>query len=203
MAVVEGDTDRPVAHKLAQDAGFDLSAKDVIDSGGKSQLDLRVHGYNRAARGSPWFVLRDLDSDERCAGRVVADLIGRPARWMSFRLAIREVESWLLADQEAIAEFLGIDPRQVPTDPDAEANPKQALVDLARRSPSASLRQGMVPRPGEARSVGPLYAFNVIQFGTSTWDVGRAAQRSDSLRRARVALKKLARRWKAYAGDRG
>ena len=77
---VEGDTDIPIVEKLAADAGMTLL--DVIDENGVDQLDLNVRGYNAAAKGSPWLVLRDVDADPRCPGDIIRALMAnQPIGW--------------------------------------------------------------------------------------------------------------------------
>jgi hypothetical protein len=48
--------------------------------------------------------------------RSIADWLPQPAQLMCFRVAVRELESWLLADAEALAAFSrhpqDLDPRQ-------------------------------------------------------------------------------------------
>ncbi|MEP7012069.1 MAG: hypothetical protein ABJC13_17225 [Acidobacteriota bacterium] len=51
--------------KLARDAGLELYAE--IDAAGKNTIDAEIAGYNLAAQGSPWFILRDPDQDARYA----------------------------------------------------------------------------------------------------------------------------------------
>jgi hypothetical protein len=76
----------------------------------------------------------------------------------------------------------------------------RSLLRLARRAP-ASMRRKLLPSPGAAVSVGPLYEATLIEFGERAWDLARAARRSPSLQRARRALKRLARDWRAFVGD--
>jgi hypothetical protein len=76
--------------------------------GGFGYLRRTINGWNAAARGKPFVVLTDLD-DAPCP----ADLIGR---WLTsaqnpnliFRVAVREVEAWLLADFNNLATFLRV-----------------------------------------------------------------------------------------------
>jgi hypothetical protein len=126
----------------------------------------------------------------------------KPSPWMCFRLAVRATESWLMADAAALASFLTVDERWVPTEPDSILNPKVALVDLARRSRKAQVRREMTPPQGASVSVGPLYAANIINFAMNHWSLERACKRSDSLRRARKALRDLGSRWRHYVGIR-
>lgn len=194
--VVEGDTDLPVVRKLALDAGLEISVE--IDCGGKARLDEDLPGYNDAAQGWPWFVLRDLDHDAPCAGDFVRALRFSPSRWMCFRIAVRELEAWLLADVEGLAGFLEVQEAWIPLEPDSEADPTAVLVNLARRSRRSSIRRAMVPAAQTSAVVGPLYEAKIIEFGERYWDLARACRRSESLRRARRAVRELSSNWRKY-----
>lgn len=194
--VFEGDTDLPVVRKLARDARLTITLE--LDCSGKSQLDLDLDGFNSAAKGSPWFVLRDLDEDADCAPTFLAGLGFEPSRFCCFRLAVRELESWLLADSVGIARFLEIPESLVPLDPDSEPDPTRTLVRLAQRSPRSSVRRAMAPAPGSRSVVGPLYETWIIEFGSRHWNLHRAAKRSESLRKARRALRNLGKEWRNH-----
>jgi hypothetical protein len=197
VAAYEGDTDLPVVQKLLADAGLELAAS--IDCGGKDQLDSQLAAYDAAAQGSPWFVLRDLDTDAPCAPALLEDMQVVPATWMCFRVAVRELEAWLLADHEAVSAYFRVDARRIPDDPDGVPDPTAVLVALARKSKRVAIRRAMVPAPGTSVAVGPLYEAMLVEFGRRHWDLGRACARSASLRSARCALNGLARRWRAAA----
>lgn len=191
---VEGDTDLPIARKLARDAGLEIYLE--LDLAGKSQLDIHLTSYNDAAKGAPWFVLRDLDHDAACAKLLLDGYRFRPSRWMCFRVAVRALESWLLADADAVAEFFGVKKRNVPVDPDGEPNPTLSLVNLSRTSHKRTIREAMVPPEGFATPVGPLYEATIIRFSTGPWNLERACLRSPSLSKARLALRSLGARWR-------
>ena len=113
---------------------------------------------------------------------------------MSFRVAVREVESWLLADREGIAAFLGVRVAIVPAEPDSLLEPKETMVNLARRSSRSRIRSDLVPRPGSGRSTGPLYNATLINFvsdGITGWRPDVAMRTSPSLQKARNALEGL------------
>jgi hypothetical protein len=195
LAVVyEGDTDLPFVRKLALQAEFDVGL--ALDMSGKGRLDKEFNGFNDAAQGSPWLVLRDLDDDAACAPDFLRTKGWAAAEWMSVRLAVREVESWLLADREGVASFFGVRKSDLPMDTDALPDPTKALVDLCRRSRKPGMRRAMVPDSGRV-TVGRLYEAMVIEFGSEVWDVSRAAAHSESLRRAVRNLRALQRRWEA------
>ncbi|MBI5498639.1 MAG: hypothetical protein HY907_00225 [Deltaproteobacteria bacterium] len=200
LVAFEGDTDLPVVRKLARDAG--LTVVREIDCGGKHRLDADLPGYNDAAQGSPWFVLRDLDHDAECAPEWLRRCGFSARTWMCLRLAVRELESWLLADAVAMASFLQVDSVRIPTDPDGLADPTRTLVDLARQSRRHAIRRQMVPGPGDHVAVGPLYEAKLIEFGELHWSLSRACGRSPSLRDARAALRRLGHRWRHHVEGR-
>ncbi len=199
--VVEGDTDLPVARKLVRDAGLDVALE--LDCAGKSQLDEHLSGYNAAAQGSPWFVLRDLNGDALCAAALLEQRRFKPSQWMCFRIAVREMEAWLLADAHEFSAFFDVEETLVPGDPDAEADPTTVIVNLARKSRSGAIRRALVPPPGSSTVVGPLYEAKIIEFGERHWNLARAARRSESLRRARKALRGLGVAWRKFARGPG
>ena len=74
--------------------------------GGFGYLRRTIVGWNRAARGIPFVVLADLDDGECPAGLVADWLAASQHPNLLFRIAVREVESWLLANQGPFRGFL-------------------------------------------------------------------------------------------------
>ena len=191
-AAVEGLVDEAVVRKLIAHAG--ATPGPVYGKQGKSLLRQKIAGYNNAARRAPWMVLVDLDHDEVCAPPLRDAWLPQPAERLCFRVAVREVEAWLLADTQRLAAFLGVSPARVPADPERLDDPKTAMVNLARSSRRRAIQEDMVPREGSGRQVGPAYSSRLIEFASSSWRPDVAARRSDSLRRAIDCLRRLARR---------
>ena len=181
---VEGDTDAPVAERII--ASVKRVPLQTLVAGGKSRLDPKLPGYNVAASLSPWLVLRDLDTDAACAGELVRILLNGAtlATGMALRVPVRSVEAWLLADHDGLARFFALRVGGLPQHPDTLDQPKRALIDLCRGSRSRQVRDGMVPRIGSGRDVGPLYVALVSEFARDHWDLERARVVSPSLERA-------------------
>jgi hypothetical protein len=190
-AAVEGIVDEAVALRLIAHA--DATPGDVYGRQGKSFLRQRIAGYNNAAKRMPWIVLVDLDRDSDCAPPLRKAWLPQPAPYLCFRVAVREVEAWLLADGERLASFLGVARSSLPSDPERLGDPKATMVSLARASRSGDIRQDMVPRLGSGRQVGPAYSSRLIQFASALWRPEVAAGRSDSLKRPMRSLKRLVR----------
>jgi hypothetical protein len=186
---VEGKHDEPVARRIIAHLGLETAA--VYIAGGKAPLDAKLGGYNNAAKGAPWLVLRDFDHDAPCASALLTTKLPSPARLMRLRFPVRAVESWLLADTERISAFLSVAVGRVPELPDLEAHPKQTLVNLARRSRKRAIREDMVPAEGTSAIVGPGYTSRLIEYASTHWRPAIAARRSPSLARCIAALETL------------
>lgn len=158
---------------------------------GKPFLKDRIDGYNSAARHAPWVVLIDLDTEEDCAPPIRATWLPHPVPQMCFRVAVRAVEAWLMADAEALARFLRIARGRIAADPESLERPKQAMVNLARQSRSGDIRQDLVPRESSGRTEGPAYTSRLIEYATDLWRPDVAEARADSLRRTVACLRRL------------
>jgi hypothetical protein len=188
-AAVEGIVDEAVVRRLIAWAGGHPGS--VYGKKGKPALRQNINGYNKAARHTPWVVLVDLNSDADCAPTLRQDWLPAPAPRLCFRVAIRQVEAWLMADAETLATYLSVRRHTIPADPEALLNAKAEMVNIARRSRCSAIRQDMVPRQGSARAVGPAYSSRLIEYAERHWRPEVAAQRADSLRRAIDCLRHI------------
>jgi hypothetical protein len=132
----------------------------------------------------------DLDNDA-CAPHLRSDLLPQQAARMCFRVAIREIEAWLLADRERISRFLSVARTRISTTPDDLDDPKRALVEAARRSRSRAMREDIVPADRSGRTVGRAYSARMTEFVMSEWRPEVAAGSSSSLARCLSRLTEL------------
>jgi len=177
---------------LIEDAGGALGA--VHGRQGKAYLRRQLSGFNRAAQFGPWFVLVDLDQDRSCAVELREDWLPQPSPNMLFRVAVHEVEGWLMGDAERLSHFLGVRRSQINSNPEALLRPKAMLVDLSRTSRRRDIRSDLVPRDGSGRTVGPAYSSRLTEFvldRSSGWRPQVAAATCESLDRTLRSLKSL------------
>ena len=186
-AAVEGLLDEAVICRLITYVG--CAPGTVYVKNGKGALRQKLAAYNRAAQNSPWVILVDLDNDYVCAPALRRAWLPNPAP--RFRVAVREVEAWLMADSETLANFLDVSQSKIPANPEAVSDAKLAMVNLARTSRRRDIQEDMPPRPGSGRAVGPAYTSRLIEYTNWHWRPGVAAQRADSLRRALDCLRQL------------
>jgi len=151
---------------------------------------------NMAKAGLHTFVLTDLDTID-CPPTLIRDWFAvppdRPAvlpEHVVFRVPVREVESWLLADRDALADFVGIAPANFPTNPDDLPDPKDRLLSIIRRKGRRKWHREMLPQAPTA-SIGPLYNEKLCDFIREDWNPAGAAANSPSLARAIVALARV------------
>lgn len=183
--VVEGESDRGAIIKLLRSRNLGCT---VTPKNGKTRLDPQIASYNRAARRSPWLVIRDSDDD--CPVALRARLLTDPqSAALSLRIAHTMIEAWLLADIEAFADFFAVSIAKMPPKPEELTHAKQALLGLCLKSKSRRIRDDMVSASGER--AGPLYTQRLNEYAESAWDPNRAALNAPSLERALREIDRL------------
>ena len=177
--LVEGSIDEMVVRRVFSSLSIETG---TVYHASIPAFETRLRRFNHAARHSPWFALCDLDQDE-CAPLRARRYLSDPVSGMCFRIAVRAVEAWLLADRETVARFLSVAKDTIPGAPENERDPKSRLVSIARRSRSRAIREGLAPAEGDFRTVGPEYALMTGEFVRDRWSPQRAADHAPSLRR--------------------
>jgi|SRR5579864_1534799 len=159
---VEGIVDEAVAKRLIEHVGGVPHI--IYGRRGKEYLRGRIGAFNSAARYSPWFILVDLNHEAACAPSMRGLWLPNRAPHMCFRIVVREIEVWLLADRDRLAQFLRLSQTKIPRNPENLDDPKQTMVDVARRSRKRDVVKDMVPRAGSGINIGPAYSSRLIEF---------------------------------------
>ena len=184
LLAVEDKLSEAVATKILNKLGFEIVK--TIGYQGNDYLKQKAKGLNRNAR-KPYniFMLTDLDSPKKCPPQLIQSWVGGPLNFGFFlRVAVMEVESWVMADQNAFAEFLKVSVQEVPARTDEVLDPKASLLSLAKKSKSAELRKDLLPKDRNKTSkIGPGYNNRLCGFVRDYWDMDRAASISPSLKR--------------------
>ncbi|MBK8037408.1 MAG: hypothetical protein IPK22_09775 [Verrucomicrobiaceae bacterium] len=192
---LEGELEAAVARKLLPELSLDISNAAFGVAKGNSRFWQEISRRNASAKaGLTVVALGDLEQ-EPCAGQLIARHLPRGCdNKFVLRLAVRMLESWLLADSEKMAAFLHIPLSKLPIDPDNLKHPKHELVRLAQQHGTKAIRQDLVPEQGHSGIVGKGYRPRIEEFIQSHWRPRVAAKRSPSLRRAILALEALSKR---------
>ena len=192
---VEDRLSEAVAKRLLADYAPDMPVTGTEGLNGFGQLKAKLPSFNMIARyREPVLIITDLDNPASCPVALIQEwrqnLVFEPG--LLFRVAVMEIEAWLIADRSRLAQWLGIEDRLVPRNPEHITQPKESLVALARRSPKRALREAIVPRRNGTRTTGPGYNDHVSDFATRHWNPEMARRSAPSLERAIARIAELA-----------
>ncbi len=184
-----------VAERLILETGGVLCVDTKIPGKGAGNLKKKLPELTRVAYSLPVLLITDLDR-VACAPLLISTWKGggKLPQDMLFRVAVREVESWLMADAEALANLLKIRSKKIPIKPDTLGDPKQTLLELAKKAPRA-IREELIKAPGAIAAQGIGYNSVLGQFVREDWSAERAAIRSPSLASTRRRIDELAARY--------
>lgn len=181
--VYEDDLSEAVMYKLINHFGDKYTVHNTYSGHGFGYLKSNIKGFNQASVVSPFFMLTDLDN-YNCPLSLINDWINFPLNSnFIFRIAVREVEAWLLADIEGLSEYFKVSSVNFPISPESEIDPKNTLIHLARRSRIRKIREDVVPI-NENAAIGPNYNGCLTEFVIKHWNVETALLRSKSLLKA-------------------
>ncbi len=178
------------AEKLLTASGRPVEITERLRKDGYGYLKANLHKFNQvAANGRPVFLLTDLDKAD-CVVDFITDW--RKGLELSerllFRVAVREIEAWLLADRRSFADWLGISADIVPMRPECLDDPKRELLRLVDRSKKRELKAMILPGKTSRSLVGLGYNTELTLYVRDCWNPQAAAASAPSLARA---LKKI------------
>lgn len=158
---------------------------------GSGNLRSRMDSWRQMSRRQIVLILTDLDR-LACPLALRADWLGKtpPPANLLLRIAVKEIESWVLADHEAMRRLIG-SKGTLPPLPDDLPDPKQHFLKLAKFAPR-QIRQDLVKESGAVASQGMGYNVCLTDWVQSVWSPERASERSPSLARTRKRLRELA-----------
>ncbi len=192
LIVVEDEPSEAVLRHLVTSAGYKLKVTKVFRANGFGNIKNRLPTFRNASHVIPHIVMTDLDA-YHCPIDLLKDWnVGQLPQRMLLRIAVHELESWLLADREGIAKLIKVPTTKIPIRPDDLPDPKQVLINLARKSRSHRFRSEFVPANGSKAKHGPAYNQHLSDFATQCWNSEKAALTSPSLHRSIVRIREFA-----------
>lgn len=163
-------------------------------TGGIGRLKVDLPKYVNLSRRAPVLIVVDLDRTA-CPLLLLEEwgILPGTSAALAFRIAVRECESWLMADAESLAAHFGFGALHLPRRPDEESDPKATFLAILKRRSRGKrgLIREMLPDPDAPSPVGLGYNIHLRTFVEGAWSVERAAIRSDSLNRAVLAVRAL------------
>lgn len=160
---------------------------------GNSKIKTRIPSLIQMAEEYGHYSLAFVDLDKTCcAPTLIREWVGgTPDKSITlppqffFRVAVHEVESWIMADTKRFSSFLGIKEVNMPKDTDAEIDPKKFIFDSIHKHNKKKLGR-MLPSRGS--SIGPDYNGRMCDFVMNRWRPEKAIEKSESLKRTINAL---------------
>ncbi len=159
----------------------------VYSNNGFGYLKSNIRGFNEAAKYLSFFILTDLDRYE-CPPTLIEDWVNFELNQnMIFRIAVREIEAWLLADTKGLSKFFRVSESNFPFNPESISDPKNTIIQLAGKSKLRRIREDIIPI-GPGASIGPNYNGCLGEFVLSQWSIKNAMRKSKSLEKAYIKL---------------
>lgn len=193
----EDQLSEAIALRLIAELSTPHEVRHTLRKQGSGYLRSKMDNWRQMAQQQVMVVLTDLDR-VNCVVEFRKQWLGGdcPSNLL-LRVAVREVESWVLADHTAMRELMGAK-GTLPPHPDALADPKQTLLQLAKGAPR-SVRDDLLKVAGSQVSPGLGYNARLTGWVASVWNPQRAAERSPSLARTRLRLKEAVRAFAAQS----
>ena len=187
-----------VGKRLLIDAGYHIDPSPILRKNGFGYLRSKMDSWCEIAQRKPILLITDLDTAS-CPVDLRATWIGnrKPTKNLVLRVAVREIEAWLMADHLAFRTLIG-KRGTLPPNPDLLPDPKQYLLRLVEKQASREIREDMVANVRAIASQGIGYNSRLSQFATTLWNPERAGTRSKSLQKARSRITELIARMNTH-----
>ena len=183
-----------VAIRLIQLTEGKLVIAQKLRKNGFGYLKSKFSNFCKVSAFSPVLIITDLDK-LACAPTLISLWTKEqpiPPNLL-FRVAVREIESWLLADHDGMRRLIGKNTGSISENPDLLPDPKATLLKIAERAP-ARIRNGLIAKKGSLAVQGIEYNIILSDFVRNVWNPSSAAMRSDSLNRTIKRINALADR---------
>jgi hypothetical protein len=163
---------------------------------GCGYLRNKILAFNNAAKAMPFLVVTDLDN-AICPSQMIKDWLGNTTCHpnLIFRIAVHEVEAWLLADQINITKFLAVSTSLIDRPIEEIKDPKSFLINLSRKSKKRHIREAIVPDDGSTARIGRGYNDCLAMFVNQYWNLTEARKCSKSLDKMLNALESFEPLW--------
>lgn len=185
-AVVEDALQESVLLKLLRQYRQDLCLEFTLGKRGNQYIREHINGFIQASRAQiHHIILTDLDYIS-CSPQLFRDWnIEVLNNNCLVRVAVREIEAWIIADRENFAAFMGIPVSRIPINTELIADPKAFIVNQARSAKKKELKD-IVPL-GIGKQ-GPGYNTLIQRFIENEWEPESARKYNRSLDKAIVRL---------------
>ena len=185
VLVVEDELSEAIAETILLQSERPYHIVNRLGKSGFGYIKQNIEKFNQAAgNGLSLLIITDLDQ-QKCPFALINRWFGRKVIHpnLIFRVAVREIETWLMAHRKEFAKYVGVSPAKISADLESIPDPKAYLLQLAQRG-KRSIKQELLPTKGSTARQGPGYNSCLSYFARNYWNVSQAVEYSDSLNRA-------------------
>ncbi|MDW7680839.1 MAG: hypothetical protein SCK70_09755 [bacterium] len=165
-----------------------------LEKRGKGYIKSRINGINDSSPVTTFFVLADLDQIV-CAPILINQWFKRKIRKkLIFRVVVREIEAWLLADVVGFARYLKLSESYLTKkigNPEELRYAKEKLISLVDKCKISELKTDIVKKQRTGYKQGSGYNARLAEFVENYWNLQHARAKSRSLEKACIALENL------------
>jgi hypothetical protein len=181
-----------IADRLIEEEDDGMYVAVRLGRKGNGYLRTNLSKFVEISHTIPVFLLTDLDRHV-CPTDLINNWLGNMVlpQKMLFRVAVCEVEAWLMADREGFAQFSGVPLHRMPDHPESLSDPKEALLNLVRRYGKRAIKADMLPEKGSTARVGLAYNQVLCTFIQQSWSSQRARKIAGSLSRTQRRIHEL------------
>ena len=190
---VEDDLSEAILRRILRERPHRYNVQPVLKQGGFGYLKKNCKAFNKlASKNTPVLMLTDLDK-QVCASELIRQWLPEPRNEnFIFRVAVREVEAWLLADVASLGNYMAVRSRKPFPSPENLDDPKNELLKFALKSAKRIIRESITLYNQNGRLYqGPDYNPSLAEYVNSTWPLAKAAQKCPSLKKLLKALETL------------
>ncbi len=186
----EDEISEVVAKKIIAHFGRKFLIYSCFRKNGFGYLKSKSREFCDLAKSTAVLLITDLDN-ETCPAALKKKWFAQYQipESLIFCVAVREVESWLLADNHGIAQYLGLK-QQIDIQPELLLDPKQTLLNLAKGA-KRQIKSDLLPERGSKAIQGLGYNASLAVYVANNWSIERAAEKSNSLQRTISKLDRL------------
>ncbi len=189
IIAAEDELSVSVIIRLLKERSIESDHVTVLPTSGNGKLKVNLDKFCNAARnGKNVFILTDLDNLP-CAPALLERWFGaqvKPVRLL-FRVAVREIETWLMADRKAFAKFLGVSADKIQREVEGIADPKREILKLAEKA-KKEVRRDLLSEKNALAIYGFGYNQRLSEFVSNHWCPVRASEASPSLKKAIIRI---------------
>lgn len=185
----EDELSESICVKLVTEIIPDANVALKFRKGGFGYLKSNIPKFYDLAMRVPIVLLTDLDR-HKCAVTLRSDWFAKkplPEKFV-FRVAVTEVEAWLLADHAGMRRLIRQPQAKIAAQTDQISDPKRELLRLAERAPR-DIRSDLIATHDQTQGLG--YNARLSDFVQNVWSTEAAARRSHSLSRALQSIRNL------------